>query len=138
MLHHRDLSPDECLAHLREAEVGRMAVSTPGGPHIVPLTYVLHDGRVVVRTSPWSVVGTHAREGLVAFEVDALDVASRSGWSVVVRGRGEFVTDPAQLAAVRECWPVPWAAGTRTLVVALPTTDVTGRSFGASSVVHSA
>jgi hypothetical protein len=52
---------------------------------IFPLNYVFDQGGVVFRTD----LGTHdaaADAAPVAFELDAVDEATRTGWSVVVRG----------------------------------------------------
>ena len=56
-----DLSPDECRELLCAGLVGRIAMCTPVGPHIVPVNYGVVDDSVVLRTSPYSVLGTHAR-----------------------------------------------------------------------------
>lgn len=75
-------------------------MSTPDGPHIVAVEYdVLHDS-VWVRTSPYSVLGSHGRDTTLALEAEYLDPTLDVGWSVVARGRGEVVTDPAQLEAL--------------------------------------
>ena len=83
-----ELSSQECEDLLRAGVAGRIAVSTPGGPHIIPVNYSVVDGAIVVRTSPYSLLGTHGRNTVLAFEVDHFDHEQQHGWSVVARGRG--------------------------------------------------
>jgi hypothetical protein len=48
-----------------------------------------------------------------------------------VRGRAGVITDPAELAHIRQiCPPVPWADGARNLHFRLALQEVTGRSLG--------
>ena len=127
----RPLSRSECHALLQSGVAGRIAVSAPDGPHIVPLNYCLVDGAVVVRTSPFSVLGTHGRDALVAFEVDSIDSERQQGWSVVVRGRAEVVRDLDELDVIRRRWaPRPWASGARELVMRVRLDELTGRRLG--------
>ena len=99
---------------------GRVALSSPDGPHIIPVNYSVVDDAVVLRTSPYSVLGTHGRDTVLAFEVDQFDYERRHGWSVVARGRADVVTDPAEIAQIRATWePRPWAGGSRNLYLRL-------------------
>ena len=126
-----EISAEDCQRLLRAGTVGRVAVSTPGGPHIVPVNYVVSGDAVIFRTSPYSVLGTHGRNSLLAFEVDHLDPGQDHSWSVVVRGRCEFIDDPRELDTPDDTKrPTAWAAGSRNLFLRLPLTEVSGRSLG--------
>jgi len=46
---------------------------------------------------------------VVSFEVDDIDSASRSGWSVVVKGRAELVDDEATVERLASTGLTPWA-----------------------------
>ena len=48
---------------------------------------------IVFRRPPYSLLGTHAWNARLAFEVDQLDPERQRGWSVVARGRGTIVED---------------------------------------------
>ncbi|CAM3579385.1 pyridoxamine 5'-phosphate oxidase family protein [Nocardioides zeicaulis] len=129
-----DLTREDCARLLGAGVVGRVAISTPNGPHIVPVNYSVHDESVLVRTTAYSLLGTYGRDAWLCFEIDHLDHEHESGWSVAVRGRATFVTDLDELASLGRGWgPRPWAAGQRTLVVRIPWTEVTGRRLGAGA-----
>ncbi len=131
MLEPVELPAAECEALLRTGVVGRVAVSTPDGPHIIPVDYSVVDDLVVVRTTPYSVLGTHARGAVMAFEVDHLDRDHERCWSVVVRGRGDVVDDRALLEQIRRVWPPqPGASHCRTLLVGIRWVQVSGRRLG--------
>ncbi|MCX5317545.1 pyridoxamine 5'-phosphate oxidase family protein [Streptomyces sp. NBC_00154] len=123
----RDLGPDECRARLATHGVGRVAVSTPDGPAVVPVNYEVIDDAIVFRTAPDSVpaaaVGTD-----VAFEVDHVDEAMSQGWSVLVVGPARVVTEPdaVRRLAVR-AHSKPWAGGEREMWVSIRPTRLTGR-----------
>lgn len=126
-----ELSQAECEDLVRSGIVGRLAVSTPTGPHIVPVNYSVVDDAIIVRTSPYSLLGTYGRGATLAFEIDQFDYEYHRGWSVVVRGRAEFVTDPEQLERIRAVWqPNPWAAGSRDMHLRLRWDELSGRRLG--------
>ncbi len=130
MSHLRELSRDACLELLDRTTVGRVAVSTPDGPHVLPVNHAVVDDTLVIRTSAYSILGVHARGTILAFEVDEVDHAGRNGWSVVVRGRCAVESDPREIAQLRGMLPSPWPAGTRSLLLRLPLDEVTGRVVG--------
>jgi nitroimidazol reductase NimA-like FMN-containing flavoprotein (pyridoxamine 5'-phosphate oxidase superfamily) len=127
------LSEQQCEALLRMGMVGRVAFSTPAGPHMVPVNYTVVDDAIVVRTSPYSLLGTHGRNTVVAFEVDGFDHELERGWSVQARGRMEVVTGHREISRIREVAdPSPWADGVRALYLRLRWTELSGRQLGAS------
>ena len=131
MPHSRQLAPRECEALLRGGVVGRVAVSTPAGPHIVPVNYSVVGSSVVLRTTPYSVLGSHGRDSLLAFEVDHFDHTRQRGWSVVARGRADVVHDRDELRDIERTWPPqPWATGPRPLFLKLTWTELSGRQLG--------
>lgn len=131
MAESRELSPSECEALLRSGVAGRVALVTPGGPHIVPVNYSIVDEAIIIRTSPYGVLGTYGRDGTLAFEVDQFDHERQRGWSVVARGRSEAIHDPAEIERIKRIWePRPWAAGQRSLFLRLYWTELTGRQLG--------
>jgi uncharacterized protein len=123
-----ELGFDECERRLRTGVVGRVALMTPEGPHILPLNYSIIEDAVIVVTSAYSALGTYGPGALVAFEVDHFDVGTRTGWSVVVRGRAAMVESPTEVQSLRRAGAAsPWADGSRTLYLRIPQTEVSGR-----------
>lgn len=128
-----ELSTDECRELLSAGLVGRVAVCTPVGPHVVPVNYAVVDDDVVIRTSPYSVLGSHARGSILALEVDHFDYERQRGWSVVARGRAEAVTGAEELNHIRRVWdPNAWASGQRNLYLRIRWSELTGRRLGGS------
>lgn len=128
----RVLDPAECVRLLRAGVVGRVALSTPDGPHIVPVNYAVFEDTIVTRTSAYSILGTYGRNAMLAFEVDHVDYERHVGWSVVARGRGWAEVEPEEISRIREVWqPRPWATGHRNLYLRIRWETLTGRSLGA-------
>lgn len=126
----RDLDPVECEHLLRSGVVGRIALSTPEGPHIVPVNYSVFEDTIVIRTSAYSVLGTYGRNAMLAFEIDHVDPEGRVGWSVVARGRAWAELAADEVDRIRAAWqPRPWASGTRNLCLRLRWDALTGRTL---------
>ncbi len=131
-----ELSAQESLDRLANEKFGRLAISTPGGPRIVPLNFTLVDDAIVLRTSPHSEVARFAIGTLAAFEVDGIAQDDHSGWSVVAVGMLEEL-EPAGLADLRGEWvPQPWASGVRNLYLKLTWTELTGRRLQGNLAPH--
>lgn len=114
---------DECLALLSTSSTGRLAyVARAGVPDIVPVNYSLSGDHVLIRTGSGPKLQAAQRRETVAFEVDQIDEADHSGWSVVVAGRLRVVEPNEPLEG-----PVPWATGPRRHLLLLETTRITGR-----------
>ncbi|MFE9773694.1 DUF1918 domain-containing protein [Streptomyces sp. NPDC005931] len=125
-----ELGPEECLALLSTHGVGRVAVTRPEGPAVVPVNYEVVDGTIAFRTAPRSVpaaaVGTE-----VAFEVDHVDEALSQGWSVLAVGPASVVTEPGAVRELsRRAHSAPWAGGAREMWVTIRPMSLTGRRIG--------
>ncbi|MEQ6900524.1 pyridoxamine 5'-phosphate oxidase family protein [Nocardioides sp. YIM 152588] len=125
-----EMETEECRALLSAGVVGRIAVTTPQGPYVFPVNYSVVDDAIVMRASPYSLLGTNAPDSVVAFEIDQFDYEYQRGWSVLARGRCEVVP-PQEQEHIREVWaPRPWASGARPLFLRLPWSELTGRRLG--------
>ena len=123
----RELTRAECFELLADARLGRVAVTDDCGPVVFPVNFVLDQHTVVFRTEAGTKLDAASRGGRVCFEVDAADPAAGTGWSVLVRGDVTEVTDPAELARLREL-PLPtWMPGTRNRYVRILPAVLTGR-----------
>jgi uncharacterized protein len=98
----------ECLRLLASEPVGRVAFSEGGDVHVFPVNHRLVSGMIAFRTGSGTKLGVAADRGVVAFEVDRYDAERRTGWSVLVRGRAEWITDDALLDQIRADGPQPW------------------------------
>jgi transcriptional regulator with XRE-family HTH domain len=122
-----DLSTDECRSLLGTHGVGRIAVSTPSAPAVVPVNYSVVDGAIVFRTASGTTPSL-ASGHQVAFEVDRIDDAFSSGWSVLTRGPAHAVTDPDETRRLDErAYTAPWAGSHRDLWIRIEPRTITGR-----------
>ena len=126
-----ELPFDECIRRLGVHHVGRLAVVVGHYPQVFPVNYRLDDDIVVFRTH----LGTKllaAHHANVSFQVDLIDESTHSGWSVLVLGMAEDVTDhTGDLAADRSRLldVAPWAPGDKSRVVRIIPAHVTGREL---------
>ena len=124
------LSRAEAIALLETQEVGRLVYTRRALPAIIPVNFVVSGGAILIWTGSTSSLGQAVRGSVVAFEVDDLDRAAHSGWSVTVTAPAQLVTDETQLAKARSDGPVPWAPGIKDHLIRIPLTMVTGRWLG--------
>jgi hypothetical protein len=124
------LDEDESLALLGSAEVGRVGVVVDGQPLIFPVNHVLDGRSIVVRTDSARMLGG-ASLAKVAFEADGFDAGARSGWTVLVEGIGNDVTDALDATSERlQSVPVaPWAPGPKSRLLRIDVRTITGRRF---------
>jgi len=124
-----ELSTVECQDLLGRNHFGRLGFMDQVGvmPMIIPVNYLFHDGKVVFRTDPGSKLNAALHEAGVAFEVDGIDEAQKTGWSVVVRGHVEAVTDPVERDELAKASVEAWAPGEKPHYVRVNPRLVTGR-----------
>lgn len=128
----RELTAEQAAELISPDGIGRLGLCTADGPHIVPVSYVVDGASVVFRTSANSVAGRYDWDrGPAVFEVDRLDLESRRGWSVIVRGHAHRVEDLVEVDRIAVLHdPMPWAGGIRRVYVRLPWSSITGRVVG--------
>ena len=85
----------ELLAH--HGFVGRLGFVVDGRPIILPVNYIVDGDSVVFCTASGTKLNTIRGGANVAFEVDDSVPLHHSGWSVLVQGHADLVTDPADL-----------------------------------------
>lgn len=128
------MSKSECFDVLGRHDLGRLAFIDDLGPIIVPVNYVLDRHMLVIRTDEGAKLGAADRGAKVAFEIDGMDAAGRSGWSVLVRGEAVAVSDPAELERLRELPIRPLAPGRRSHYIRVMPAVMTGRRILAFDV----
>jgi nitroimidazol reductase NimA-like FMN-containing flavoprotein (pyridoxamine 5'-phosphate oxidase superfamily) len=127
----QELTKAECFELLAGEQIGRVAVSDDFGPVVFPVSFLLDRHTVVFRTEPGTKLHAAGRGRRVCFEADGTDEAARIGWSVIVRGEITEVTDPAELARLRELPLRAWAPGARDHYVRILPAVLTGRRIAA-------
>jgi nitroimidazol reductase NimA-like FMN-containing flavoprotein (pyridoxamine 5'-phosphate oxidase superfamily) len=124
-----EMTRGECLEAMAAKTVGRLAYATDDGPRIIPVNYVHTEDGVIFRTVPDGEVARHALDTSCAFEIDEIDEFFEAGWSVLVVGVAQLLTE-ADFQRLRfGKIPEPWADGPRVLFVKLPLLRVTGRQL---------
>lgn len=125
-LHH--LTEDECLALIAPGGVGRfLFVQADRGPVALPVNFKMDGDDVVFRISHDSVSAEGVHQQPVSFDVDHLDEALGEGWSVLLTGTAQLITEGDELRRAQALGIQPWAGGDRDLYVRLAPTQITGR-----------
>jgi uncharacterized protein len=120
-----ELDVDECLRLLEGQALGRLGFVREGEPEIRPLTYLLHEGSVLIRVAYGPTLDHLADRAKVVFEIDGED--EQGAWSVLVRGRAEEVSDPTELERLRALPLRPWAPGERAHYLRVLASSISGR-----------
>lgn len=133
--HLQRLSRAECLSYLQTVAVGRLGVSIQALPAILPVNFVLHGDKIVIRSVPGTKLDSATAQAVVAFEADEYGPNGEWGWSVLVQGLAEEVTDPDELAELRELHLAAWAfpSGEAYRYFTIDTQVISGRRFNKSS-----
>lgn len=118
----------KCLRLLAGRRVGRLGFLMGDQPMVLPVNYGIQGDVVVFRTGEGTKFDA-ARSGRVAFEVDKVDDASSTGWSVLVQGVAEDITgsddwfaESLRIAAARA-----WVPGDAGHVVRITPAVISGR-----------
>ena len=123
------LSAETCLELLRLHAVGRIAVIHDGYPIVLPVNYRLvenHDGPwILVRTRPGNVIDQAGVN--LSFEIDGIDAAHRTGWSVLVRGLLRHIDDAMASRIEDQVDPRPWLTKDRDSWLVVKPVQITGR-----------
>jgi uncharacterized protein len=126
-----ELDRPECLRLLAEGGVGRVAVSVTEWDHPVirPVNYVFDTSShsVLIRSADGSKLYALLRSKRAAFEIDGTDAVGRVGWSVIIVGVAEEVTNPADLRCIEGLRLEPWAPGHKGHWIRIRTNVVSGR-----------
>ena len=121
------LTPAQCWQLLASTPVGRIGVLRDSAPEIYPLNHVVDHESVVFRTEPGGKLDGLLRSPSVCYQVDAIDPANASGWSVLVKGRATEVRDRHELERLAELELRWWVPGPKQHWVRIVPHEVTGR-----------
>jgi uncharacterized protein len=125
-----ELQRAECLELLARTRFGRVAVN--GGseaPVIRPVNYVFDESAqaVAFRTAYGSKFHAMVHTAKAAFEIDGVDPATQTGWSVIIVGVTEEVTSPMERRHLERLGVEPWAPGTKPHWIRIRAWTVSGR-----------
>src|SRR5690606_31857121 len=112
---------------LASAPMGRLGVIIDGRPEIFPVSHVfdLEHRCVAFPTNDGTKLHGALNWPWVAFEADELE--RDGGWSVLVVGQAEEVTDPAEIERLSALRDVPWRTGPGTRWLRIVPSKITGR-----------
>jgi nitroimidazol reductase NimA-like FMN-containing flavoprotein (pyridoxamine 5'-phosphate oxidase superfamily) len=120
------LDRDECLALMRAAGIGRIAVVMDGRALVFPVNFTLDGDAVVLRTAPGTKLHA-ARNGPVAFECDGTDTTYHTGWSVLAVGDAVEVTNGADVRRLERLPLAPWCDAPKPVWLRIAPRTLTGR-----------
>ena len=118
-----------CLELMRTVGLGRVAWTADDGLVVVePVNFVLDDDGVVFRTAEGDKLDAVRRGCSFSFETDDVEPALRVGWSVLVSGPAEVLSDAEQQRLSDQRTPLAWDQSTpRPYLVRIRTEQVSGR-----------
>jgi nitroimidazol reductase NimA-like FMN-containing flavoprotein (pyridoxamine 5'-phosphate oxidase superfamily) len=95
------LDRTECLRLLGGRSVGRIGGTSGALPVVLPVDYAMDGESIVVETGRGTILGFATTGAVVAFEVDNLHETGCSGWTVMVTGVAEEVSDLIEIESLR-------------------------------------
>ena len=121
------LSRDQCLTLMASVPVGRIIYTRRALPAVELVNFALDQGDIAIRTDRSGKLAVATRGAVVAFEVDQVDLAAQTGWSVTAIGPSTEVTDPGELARLRTIGLKSWAPGERDHFIRISPVMLNGR-----------
>ena len=117
-----------CLRLLESVPVGRVSFCAGGEVITLPVNHVVDGKDVVFRTDRGSKLSAADRRDHVAFEADDYDPRTRTGWSVLVKGRAEVIHEDSEIRRLSYLGLYPWVTAVdRPFWIRIRPTSVTGR-----------
>jgi nitroimidazol reductase NimA-like FMN-containing flavoprotein (pyridoxamine 5'-phosphate oxidase superfamily) len=126
-----ELSRSDCLDLLQANDFGRVVLTTDldRTPVIRPVNYRFDVASqcVVFRTGAGTKFHALAHAANAWFEIDSIDRQTRTGWSVIIAGVTEEVTQPLEIERLDQFGPTPWAPGEHPHWIRVKARTVAGR-----------
>lgn len=108
------------------AHIARVVLSIKCMPVALPVNLALLDEGVIFSTDSGSKLTAAVEGQVVSVEADDIDLMYHTGWSVLVTGRAELVTEPADIEWASSRLQA-WAPGPHPFLVRVPSTLISGR-----------
>jgi nitroimidazol reductase NimA-like FMN-containing flavoprotein (pyridoxamine 5'-phosphate oxidase superfamily) len=124
-----DVDAEECADLLGAATIGRLGVVVDGHPEIYPVNHVYdrESGCVMFPTNARTKLHAALNGTAVAFEVDGISPDCDRGWSVLLVGHAEEITDPDTIAQAAQLRTVLWRSDDHVHWIRIVPSKVTGR-----------
>ncbi len=116
-----------CVALLRSARIGRVAITDRAMPVILPVNFVVVSTGLVFATGLGTKLAAATSRSVVAFEADDIEQVTSRGWSVCVTGRSTRVVDRDVLDEVTAANLEPAVRSNMQVYVHIAFDVVTGR-----------
>jgi nitroimidazol reductase NimA-like FMN-containing flavoprotein (pyridoxamine 5'-phosphate oxidase superfamily) len=124
-----ELTEDRCWELLARKKIGRLAVSITNHPDIFPVNYRVRDQTIVIRTAEGQKLAAAILGTAVAFEVDALDEDTETGWSIVVKGTADEPKKLEDYLRAEDLEIETWASGEKSRFIIITPSWVSGREI---------
>lgn len=122
---HQVLDRDTCLSLLCSVEIGRIAWANDAGEAVVlPVNFTLDGDDVVFTTAAGAKLEAVRSGRTISFETDDVEPALHIGWSVLVVGHAEIVTEAEEDRL--EHPPLSWDRRPKPYLIRLSTDRVSG------------
>lgn len=124
-----ELSRPECLRLLAASRFGRIAVNGASAPIVRPVNYVFDEPSqsVIFRTASGTKLHALLKSASAVFEIDGTKPAARSGWSVIIVGITEEVTNQSEIRRLETIGVDPWPPGPKSHWLRIRARVVSGR-----------
>lgn len=121
------LSEKDCRELLRSSTVGRLGFVRDGRVEIIPVSYLMHEGDPVLRTTTDGLLSALPDSGPLTFEVDYHEPTGGIGWSVLTHGTLSVMPDDEVARIPDPGRVIPWAGGSRPLHLRFRIESLSGR-----------
>ncbi len=121
------LPEEECFRLLARGHFGRIGLVQDDRPIVLPVNYVFDRGYVVFQSTQGSKLEAAMAGRSVAFEIDAIDPMYHGGWSVLIYGSAEVVSEAAEIERITELPLRPWWPGSRDRWIRIRVEEISGR-----------
>ena len=121
------LDEENAWDYLGTAEVGRLATVVDNRPQLFPINFCIDGESIIFRTAEGSKLEELLLNNQVAFEADGWD--NETGWSVILYGHAEVITDPEELARAEKAPLRPWVPTVKNNWVRIEPDTISGRTF---------
>ena len=117
----------ESLRLLGSVSLGRVVFTQFALPAIRPVNHIVEGDTIIIRTHLGTAINS-AVDGtgtVVAYEADMIDPDDHLGWSVIVIGNANRLTDPGEIARYRQVLR-PWVSGVMDEIIVITADMVDG------------